>query len=85
MKPGEVSEPIKFSSKDGKQAVKLLYLVSKKAPHVANLKDDYQKISNAATEAKKSEVLDEWFKKTLPEVYIYIDPAYEKCNVLKIN
>ena len=85
MKEGEITEPLNFVTPDGKVAARLLYLISKKAPHVANLEDDYQKISTAALEAKRASVLDEWFKKTLPEVYMYIDPEYKDCKVLQID
>ena len=85
MKQGDITEPLKFVTPDGKVAARILYLISKKAPHVANLEDDYQKISTAALEAKKAKVLDKWFKKTLPEVYIYIDPEYKDCKVLQID
>lgn len=85
MQQGEITEPLKFVTPDGKVAARILYLISKKAPHVANLEDDYQKISTAALEAKRAKVLDEWFKKTLPEVYIYIDPEYKDCKVLQID
>jgi peptidyl-prolyl cis-trans isomerase SurA len=85
MKEGDITEPLKFVTPEGKTAARILYLISKKDPHVANLEDDYQKISTAALEAKRAKVLDEWFKKTLPEVYIYIDPEYKDCKVLKID
>tara|TARA_B100000809_G_scaffold211896_1_gene215704 strand:- start:543 stop:1889 length:1347 start_codon:yes stop_codon:yes gene_type:complete len=85
MQQGEITEPLKFVTPDGKVAARILCLISKKAPHVANLEDDYQKISTAALEAKRAKVLDEWFKKTLPEVYIYIDPEYKDCKVLQID
>lgn len=85
MKEGEITEPLKFVTPDQKVASRILYLISKKAPHVANLEDDYQKISKAAIDAKKAKVLDDWFKKTLPQVYIYIDPEYQDCEVLKIK
>ncbi len=85
LQKGEISTPLKFLSRDQKVGARLLYLISKKAPHVANLKDDYQKITTAATEKKKADELQAWFKKTLPEVYIYLDPEFDKCDVLKID
>ncbi|MDB4835180.1 peptidylprolyl isomerase [Cyclobacteriaceae bacterium] len=85
LQQGQISQPLKFLAEDGKVGVRILYLISKKAPHIANLVDDYQKIKKAATDAKKAEVLEEWFKKTLPQVYIYIDPEYENCQILKID
>lgn len=85
MAVGDITEPLRFVTPDGKVAARILYLISRKNPHVANLEDDYKKISTAALDAKKAKVLDNWFKKTLPEVYIYIDPSYQNCNVLQID
>ncbi len=85
MKEGEISKPMKFQTTEGKTAVRIIQLISKKAPHVANLEDDYKKISLAGIESKKAKTLDNWFKKTLPEVYISIDKKYQGCKVLQID
>lgn len=82
MQVGEISKPIRFRTDDGKQAVRILYYKSKTLPHQANLKDDWQKIRNAALEQKKMRILNEWFDKAREEVFINIDDEYQACNIL---
>lgn len=82
MMVGEITHPIKYRREDGSEALRIIYLKAKTPPHVANLKDDYQEIYNAALEHKKNKALNEWFDKTKDEVYIHIDEDYTDCNVL---
>lgn len=83
MQVGEVSKPVPYRAPDGREAVRIIYLQSKTAPHLANLKDDYQKIANAALGQKKNKAVDEWFKKNVDTVFIEIDPDYQNCNALQ--
>ncbi|MCC9165938.1 peptidylprolyl isomerase [Pontibacter harenae] len=82
---GEITRPITFTTPDGREAVRIIYLKSKTTPHLANLKDDYQRIANAALAQKRAKAVDEWFRKNLNTVYIEIDPAYNDCNVLQLT
>ncbi|WP_299755569.1 peptidylprolyl isomerase [uncultured Pontibacter sp.] len=83
MEVGEISKPVAYTTPDGKEAVRILYLKSKSKPHLANLTDDYQKIANAALAEKRSKAVNEWFKKNISTVYIEIDPEYEDCSGLQ--
>ena len=65
----------------GEPAVRILYLKSKSKPHVANLKDDYQKIYNAALQEKRARLMQEWFGDARKQVYIEVDPEYDHCDV----
>lgn len=80
---GEISKPVSFTTPDGKDAARILYLKSKTPPHLANLTDDYQKIANAALAQKRSSAVSDWFKKNVNTVYIEIDPQYEECGGLE--
>ncbi|WP_276497817.1 peptidylprolyl isomerase [Pontibacter litorisediminis] len=80
---GEISKPVAFTTPDGKDAVRILYLKSKTAPHLANLTDDYQKIANAALSEKRSKAVNEWFKKNINTVYIEVDPELQDCGGLQ--
>ncbi|PTX15123.1 periplasmic chaperone for outer membrane proteins SurA [Pontibacter mucosus] len=80
---GEISKPVAFTTPDGKDAARILYLKSKTPPHLANLTDDYQKIANAALAQKRSSAVSDWFKKNVNTVYIEIDPQYEECGGLE--
>ncbi|QCR25090.1 peptidylprolyl isomerase [Pontibacter sp. SGAir0037] len=83
MQVGEISKPIAFRTADGQEAVRIIKLVSKSAPHLANLRDDYQKIATAALRQKKGKAVDAWFKKNFDSVFIEIDPEFQNCNVLQ--
>jgi peptidyl-prolyl cis-trans isomerase SurA len=82
MKVGTISPPIPFKTEDGQDAVRIVYLKTKVPAHQANLKDDYQRIQNAALDQKKQGAIDKWFDKTKGLVYIDIDNEYKDCEIL---
>ena len=75
------SEPVPYQTNDGEDALRLIYYKSKINPHEANLTDDYQKLQNAALEAKKSKLLSDWFEETRGDIYLYIEPDYQHCDL----
>lgn len=83
MKIGDVSEPVEFTTRKGEKAYRIIFLKNKIQPHQANIDNDYQKIRNAALEAKKSEAVNLWFQKTKKEIYIDIDSEYSHCTILE--
>lgn len=83
MQVGDISKPVPFTTPDGKEAMRIIYLKSKTQPHLANLEDDYQKIANAALAQKRSKAVNEWFKKNIGTVYIDVDPEYQDCSGLQ--
>ncbi len=83
MTVGEISKPIPFTTEDGKEAMRIIYLKGKSKPHMANLKDDYQRISTAALSEKRGKAVDEWFRKNISTVFIEIDPEYQDCGGLE--
>lgn len=83
MKAGSISKPIQFTTAEGKQAIKIIYLKEVVPAHIANLKDDYQKITEAASSRKKAEAIDKWFVKAKKDVFIKLDEEYKDCEVLK--
>jgi peptidyl-prolyl cis-trans isomerase SurA len=82
MKVGTISTPIPFRTEDGRSAVRILYFKAKHPPHFANLKADYQKISNIALTRKKNDAIEKWFLKAKEDVFIYIDDEFKRCNTL---
>lgn len=83
LKIGEISKPVSYSDKDQKAAIRLLMVKSKTNPHTANLKDDYQKIRNAALADKQNLALLDWVKKRRAETFVSINKDYLKCDALK--
>ncbi|GAB4427565.1 MAG: peptidylprolyl isomerase [Bacteroidia bacterium] len=82
MKPGEISEPAEYFQQDGSRAFHVVLLKTKIPPHTPNLKDDYQKIRNAALQAKQAENFEEWLLSARKNIYIDIKPT-ECQNALK--
>ncbi len=82
MKVGEVTEPQRFRGEDGREGLRMIYLKKYVLPHYANLRDDYQKISAAAANTRKSEAIEKWIKNAIREVFIEIDPEFDRCRVL---
>ncbi|EJF09307.1 MULTISPECIES: peptidylprolyl isomerase [Pontibacter] len=85
MKVGDVSKPVTFTTPDGREAARIIQLRYKSSPHLANLRDDYQKIAAAALAQKRDKAVDEWFRKNIDTVFIEIDPDYDRCKVLDLT
>ncbi|MFT5570738.1 MAG: peptidyl-prolyl cis-trans isomerase SurA [Cyclobacteriaceae bacterium] len=81
MKIGTVTMPLQYTEADGNTAFRILYYESKIAPHQANLKDDYQKIAQAATSEKENRILNDWFLDARRDVYIQVDEEYDYCDL----
>src|SRR5690606_35644223 len=56
LKVGEYSKPIAFFTPEGEQAIRIVLLKSRSEPHRANLKDDYQRITEAAKQSKENNI-----------------------------
>ena len=83
MKVGTISAPIPFRTDDGRSAVRILFFKAKHPPHFANLKDDYQKLSQITLSRKKNNAIEKWFMKAKDDVFIFIDDEYKDCKILE--
>lgn len=83
LKLGEISQPMTFTDERGKKGVRILYLKSRSEPHRMNLRDDYNKIKQAALEEKKYQTLEKWLTARIPTYYIMIDPDKSGCTQLQ--
>jgi peptidyl-prolyl cis-trans isomerase SurA len=82
MQVGSISHPMRFTMRDGKEAMRVIYYKTKVRPHQANLEEDYQKIQMAAMNAKRSRVMSDWFREAREQVFIEIDPEYDNCDLM---
>lgn len=82
LKVGEISQPIPFTDDRGKKGVRLVYLKSRSEPHRMNLRDDYNKIADAALQEKKMAALDKWMSSRINNYYIMVDPSAGTCGTL---
>ena len=83
MKVGTISTPIPFRTDDGRSAVRILFFKAKHPPHFANLKDDYQKLSQITLSRKKNNAIEKWFMKAKDDVFIFLDEEYKDCRILE--
>lgn len=83
LEPGEYSPPFRSQMADGTVIYKFYYLKNLTPEHTANLKDDYQKIQDAAKNDKEQREIAKWANKYKKNVYIWIDEKYRESEELK--
>jgi peptidyl-prolyl cis-trans isomerase SurA len=82
MQPGEISHPHTFNTEEWKNAARIVYYKRFTPPHVANMKDDYQKLFNETLEMRRQEAVERWFEKAKTEVFINVSKEYNTCELL---
>lgn len=82
MKVGSMTPPMRYEDPREGTKVRILYYKDKFPAHRANLDDDYEKLKAATLRKKEEEVLGKWFITAKEDVFIDVDPAYDRCNVL---
>jgi peptidyl-prolyl cis-trans isomerase SurA len=79
MKVGSICKPIEISLPTGEKYYRIIKLLLKTSPHKANLLTDYNKISSATLDQKKSTALVKWIERKAQSTFIQIDPLYRDC------
>jgi peptidyl-prolyl cis-trans isomerase SurA len=79
---GGYSQPTLYDNMfEQKQGVRIVKLIKRTKPHMANLNDDYQLIQMAALNEKKQNIINEWVKRKIQSNYIWVSEEYiTKCN-----
>jgi peptidyl-prolyl cis-trans isomerase SurA len=80
LEPGEISQVLPFTTRDGKKALRIIMLIDQTDPHTLNLKDDYSKIQNAASSQKQNDLMQDWVTEKAATEYIRVDPTYSDCD-----
>ncbi|MDO9554345.1 peptidylprolyl isomerase, partial [Rhodonellum sp.] len=83
MKIGTITKPMRFEDEREGTKVRILYYKERFPAHRANLNDDYEKLKMATKRKKEEELLNSWFLIAKEDVFIDIDAAYDRCNVLQ--
>ncbi len=83
LKPGQISKPIEMKAYNGESLYKIVKLVSITKPHRANLKEDFDKISQFAKETKKQAYFIKWLNEKKHDTYIYIDDLFKECREME--
>lgn len=80
LKEGDISQPQVFETRTGKKAFRIVKLITRTKPHVADLKNDYQKMRDAAQQKKQNDMMLKWIMKKKNEVYLKISDRYKDCK-----
>ena len=83
MKIGDITPPIRFEDPREGTKVRILFYQARYPAHKANMEDDYEKLKAATLRRKEDEVLSKWFITAKEDIFIDIDPTYDRCNALK--
>ena len=82
---GDISKPVDFRAPDGTRYYRIIQLGSRSKPHKADLKQDYNKIQQAALEQKKSQYTERWMLDKLRSTYLSVNDIFLDCpNIQQI-
>ncbi|GMQ26456.1 peptidylprolyl isomerase [Algoriphagus sp. oki45] len=83
MQVGDMTKPMRFEDPREGTKVRILFYKARYPAHRANLEDDYEKLKAATLRRKEDELLEKWFLTAKEDVFIDIDPSYDRCNALQ--
>lgn len=75
LRVGEISPPTPFTSRDGRQGVRIVWLQRRYPPHRASLELDYERFAQAALQLKKQEAIERWLLRARRNVPVEIQSA----------
>jgi peptidyl-prolyl cis-trans isomerase SurA len=79
LKEGDISKPFEGIDQKGQPVYKIIKIKSLTKSHVANLKDDYQRIQDLALREKKKKIVDKWVEQRQKDTYIRIVDDFKDC------
>jgi len=79
LKPGEISNPFRTTDENGNVVFRIVRLDRQIPAHVADLKEDYQALYNAALAEKRMKTYMEWIDKKIDVTYIRISDEFKSC------
>ncbi len=82
MQVGSITKPIQYEDPREGTKLRILFYKAKYPAHRANLTDDYEKLKAATLRRKEDELLSKWFVTAKEDIFIDLDPLYDRCNVL---
>ena len=72
--------PELYQGRDGKKSYRLVKLLERTEPHVANMRDDYNRLSQSAKRKLENEELENWISQNRNTAYIWVDPQFQTCS-----
>lgn len=85
MDEGEVSNATPFTTEDAKNAYCIIRLNKKYPAHKLNMKDDYDRIYQAALQSAQMKKIVEWCNKMVRTTYIRISDEFKDCPNFQVN
>jgi peptidyl-prolyl cis-trans isomerase SurA len=82
MQVGDITKPIQYEDPREGTKMRILFYKSKYPAHRANLGDDYEKLKAATLRRKEDTLLSKWFITAKEDIFIDLDPNYDRCDVL---
>jgi peptidyl-prolyl cis-trans isomerase SurA len=81
MEKGDITSPnFHVDIMERKQGIRVVRLMERYPPHVANLKDDYALIKRAAENDKKQKTVTAWINSKIGNAYVRIDEDFMNCE-----
>jgi peptidyl-prolyl cis-trans isomerase SurA len=80
MTVGSVSAPVGFTNEEDQQAFRLVKLVQRTEPRVANIQQDYDFIQQLALQEKRRRAILSWVKTRLPNTFVFIHESFRHCD-----
>ena len=81
LETGEFTRPVQYYDyMERREGLRIVRLMERTKPHVANLTDDYNLFRLMAEEVKKQNAIDKWTAAQIGTVYIRIDDEYKTCD-----
>ncbi len=83
METGDISEPSYYIDPfERKQGMRIVRLMTRTEPHLANMTDDYVLIQQAAENDKKQKAMDKWTLTQINNTYIRLASEYQSCEFM---
>lgn len=81
--PGTISDPTPFTTADGQEAIRLVLLEERIAPHEVNLVQDYARLRQLLLNQKSTEEIGKWIAHAKSNTYIRVAPEYQTCELVR--
>lgn len=80
MKIGEISQPFRTTDENGNTVFRIVKLDNQINAHVADIKNDFQYLYNAALLDKRTKTFQQWIDKKIGVTYIKISEEFKSCE-----
>ena len=81
MEKGDITSPnLYVDIYERKQGIRIVRLMERFTPHIANINDDYSLIKAAAENDKKEKIMGTWIDSKISNAFIRVDESYSKCD-----